>query len=302
MPDSTQSQPQEPLDPLSMLLGRIGLRGEVYARPVGCGDWLINTSGHGRASFHLVSSGTCWLHMDPSYEPVQLLAGDVVFFPADTMHQLTPGAGQPSGQHRLPGPGPGEQTQLVCGLYRSRDRELERILRGLPRVVIARADGRGLAMARTITSMAEEAQLAEPGTQLVLNALSDALLALLLRESMAQGKVQDGLLGGMNDARLSPALAAMHAAPGQDWSVDALAGKAMLSRSAFAERFQRILGTSPASYLAHLRMNEARTLLQDNEVSVAQIAERLGYATEAAFRRAFRRVTGTTPGDARRRA
>lgn len=284
-----------------MLLGRIGLRGEVYARPVGCGDWLVNTSGHGRASFHLVSSGTCWLHMDPPAEPAQLLAGDVVFFPADSMHQLTPGPGQPSGQNRLPPPDSGEQTRLVCGLYRSRDRELERILRGLPKVVIARADGRGSAMARTITLMAEEAQTGEPGTQLVLNALSDALLALLLRESIAQGKVQDGLLGGMNDARLAPALAAMHAAPGQAWSVDALAVKAMLSRSAFAERFQRILGTSPASYLARLRMNEARALLQDNEISVAQIAERLGYATEAAFRRAFRRVVGSTPGDARRR-
>lgn len=286
-------------DTLSTLLGRISVRGNVYARPIGCGDWLISPSGHAHASFHLVSRGSCWLHMASLSEPVKLDAGDVVFFPFDVPHQLSPGRDFPVGDSRLPDARLGEQTQLVCGLYRSQDRELERLLCGLPDVVVARAKSNKSSLASLIALLTEEAEATEPGTNLVLNALSDALLALLLREAIRQGHVAQGLLGGLNDPRLAPALSAMHACPGELWNVDTLAEKAALSRSAFAERFQRIMGASPAAYLAEVRMQEARALLRDNEVSVAQIAERLGYATEAAFRRAFRRVVGATPGDVR---
>lgn len=145
-----ESQLLESPDVLSTLLGRISLRGRVYARPVGCGDWLISPAGHGHASYHLVSKGTCWLHMDSLDEPVQLSAGDVVFFPGDVPHLLSPGPGKPAGGPRLPAGALGDQTQLVCGLYRSQDRELERILRGLPEVVIAHATDNISAMARII--------------------------------------------------------------------------------------------------------------------------------------------------------
>lgn len=295
-----QTHTMESPDALSTLLGRISLRANVYARPVGCGDWLISPSGHAHASFHLVSHGHCWLHMDSLNAPLQLAQGDVVFFPFDVPHQLSPGPEKPVGTPRLPEARLGEQTQLVCGLYRSEDRELERLLRGLPDVVLARTEGRGSRLARIIALLTEEAEDTAPGTHLVLNALSDALLGLLLREAITQGRIEEGLLGGLNDARLAPALAAIHAAPGEAWNVDALAAKASLSRSAFAERFQRVMGATPAAYLAEVRMQEARALLRDREISVAQIAERLGYATEAAFRRAFRRVVGATPGDVRR--
>lgn len=288
-------------DTLSTLLGRISVRGNVYARPIGCGDWLISPSGHAHASFHLVSRGSCWLHMAALAQPLQLNAGDVVFFPFDVPHQLSPGREMPVGESRLPDARLGEQTQLVCGLYRSQDRELERLLRGLPDVVVARAKSNEAGLASLIAVLTEEADATEPGTHQVLNSLSDALLALLLREAIIQGHVAQGFLGGLNDPRLAPALAALHAYPGEPWNVDTLAEKAGLSRSAFAERFQRVMGTSPAAYLAEVRMQEAHALLRDNEVSVAQIAERLGYATEAAFRRAFRRVVGATPGDVRHR-
>lgn len=296
-----EAHPLEAPDTLSSLLGRISVRGNVYARPIGCGDWLISPSGHDHASFHLVSRGSCWLHMESLSEPVKLSAGDVVFFPFDVAHQLSPGPESPVGEPRLPDARLGEQTQLVCGFYHSRDRELERLLRGLPDVIVAPAKAHESGLARIIALLTEEAETSAPGTHLVLNALSDALLALLLREGIAQGQVQVGFLGGLNDPRLAPALAALHESPGEPWSVDALAEKAALSRSAFAERFQRVMGASPAAYLAEVRMQEARALLRDGEVSVAQIAERLGYATEAAFRRAFRRVVGATPGDVRRR-
>lgn len=288
-------------DTLSTLLGRISLRGSVYARPIGCGDWLISPSGHTHASFHLVSRGSCWLHMASLPEPLSLGAGDVVFFPFDVPHQLSPGREVPVGAPRLPADRLSEETQLVCGLYRSQDRELERLLRGLPDVVAVRAKAQDSSLARIIALLTEESETSGPGTHLVLNSLSDALLALLLREGIAQGQVAEGLLGGLNDPRLAAALTAMHAAPGDPWTVDTLAEKAALSRSSFADRFQRVMGASPAAYLAEVRMQEARALLRDNETSVAQIAERLGYATEAAFRRAFRRVVGTTPGDVRRR-
>jgi len=289
-----------PTDLLSSLLARISLRGHVYARPTGCGEWQINPSGHARATYHLIISGTCWLHMRKGPTPIHLRAGDLVFFPDDAWHVMSAEPVLSGESTHLPAPDQGEQTQIVCGLYRANDRELERLLRGLPELVHIRACDGDTRIAQIVALLTEEADQGAPGGSLILDSLSDVLLALVLRHCVAQGLITHGLLAALSDSRLAAVLSAVHADPGADWNVSTLAARAALSRSTLAERFQKVLGASPGHYLAELRMQEASILLRNEEVSVAQIADRLGYATEAAFRRAFKRTTGLTPGEVRR--
>lgn len=288
-------------DLLSTLLQRISLRGRVYARPTGCGDWQVNPSGHARASYHLVVSGRCWLHLAPPAPPIALAAGDLLFFTEDVWHLLSASREARDDLTRLPEPDGGASTQLVCGLYAADDVDLQRLLRGLPPWVLIRANDGGSRLATLIAMLGHESGSEEPGAGAVRDALSDALLALVLRHCLREKWVQGGLLSALLDARLAPLLSDLHADPGAPWSVERMAERAALSRSALAERFRSSLGCAPAQYLAELRMQEASRLLRSEGKSVAAVAERLGYGNEAAFRRAFRRIAGTTPGSVRRR-
>ena len=109
-----------------------------------------------------------------------------------------------------------------------------------------------------------------------------------------------GWLGGLRDPHIAPVLGAVHADPGHPWTVDELAGLARLSRSTFSARFSARVGQPAGRYVTAIRMQRARTLLRDERVTVAAVATRLGYGSEAAFSTAFKRVTGLSPSDARR--
>jgi len=124
----------------------------------------------------------------------------------------------------------------------------------------------------------------------------------VLRHHMANVPELTGFLAALKDERIARALAALHRSPGKDWRVDSLAHEAGMSRTVFAERFAALLGRTPMQYLAAWRMHLAEEMLKLRRASVAQVAERLGYQTETAFRRAFKRVRGIGPGDVRRRA
>lgn len=290
-------------DLLSMLVERLSLRGRVYARPTVCGEWQINPTGKARASYHLISRGQCWLHMRDLDQPIALTAGDLMFFPSDHWHVLSAGPERRGDGTRLPDAASDQSapyTQLVCGLYEAEDAELSRLLAGLPPLVLIRDHTGGGRLEHVVRLLAEEGESTLPGATVILDALSNVLLTLVLRHCIEQGLIQHGLLAGLGDARLGQALLAMHAEPGNEWRLETLAARAALSRSAFAERFQRVLGTSPGHYLTELRMSIASARLRGSAESVAQIAEQLGYETETAFRRAFRRVTGRTPGEVRR--
>ncbi len=287
-------------DLLSLILRRVSLRGHVYAQPTVCGLWQINPTGKARATYHLVAKGECWLHMRDLPEPLRLQQGDLMFFPSDAWHLLTASRERQGEDTVMPSLGSGPYTQLVCGMYSAADRELERLFGGLPVLVLIRADAGGSKLTHLVRLLSEEGEQEAPGTSVVLDGLSDALLALVLRYCIEQSMIASGLLAGLGDPRLADVMLAIHSRPGVAWSLEQMAQVSALSRSTFSERFHRTVGVSPGQYLAEVRMTEAMAMLKSGDGSVAQIAERLGYATEAAFRRAFRRVVGRTPGEARR--
>lgn len=136
----------------------------------------------------------------------------------------------------------------------------------------------------------------------VLDRLAEVMFVLVLRHHMQCAQELHGQLAALKDHRVARALTGLHRAPANDWRVETLAREAGMSRTVFAARFVALLGETPMRYLANWRMHLADELLRERRCSVAQIADRMGYQTESAFRRAFKRVRGVGPGEVRRAA
>ncbi len=140
-----------------------------------------------------------------------------------------------------------------------------------------------------------------PGTEATLEWYASALFVQVLRAAMQAGWCE-GLLGAIADPQISKALAAIHETPARPWTLQDLAARAGLGRTAFAERFRELTGVTPANYLVQWRMQLATDLLTSTDESMLAIAEAVGYDSEPAFRKAFRRETGRPPGEVRRAA
>jgi AraC-like DNA-binding protein len=258
-----------------------------------CGQWIDREPQMDRGIFHLVSAGSCRVEANYFAEPVVLYSGDLIVFPRGAPHTLCQVLR--SGEEMPP------DTGMLCGEFTSGGGRRNPLLEALPDWFVVRdADSPGM---RSLGLMlAAESRHSIFGNQVVLNKLSDSLMAMAIRSHVVRDPVRQGLLAALNDPRLSRALAAMHHDPGRDRSLAELAEVAHLSRTAFCEHFAEVLGQAPMQYLTEWRMAEALRLLRDPTQSVARIAERLGYQTEAAFRRAFKRVQGFAPGKVRQEA
>ncbi len=289
-------------DLISEVLALFGFRAQVFASPRVCGDWQINTHGMHRASFHLLARGAGWLHLRDQ-PPQALRAGDLAVFPNDVWHLLSarPELDPDDLTTRVPAVLQGPHTDLVCGYFEFAYGYDNPILASMPDCILIRDEG-GMGLGAIVDRLVEEAARELPGRQVVLDKLSDALFVMVLRHHLTQSRPEQGWLAASADPAIGKALTLIHREPGRPWQLVDLAQRAGLSRTVFAERFTRLLGEPPMSYLTRWRMRVAERLLVDPSLTVEVIAERLGYDTAAAFRRAFRRVTGRPPGAIRRGA
>jgi AraC-like DNA-binding protein len=274
------------------ILGAHQISARVTDNVTYCGEWVEREPKVDRGIFHLISAGSCRVEVPHLAAPIRLDVGDLMVFPRGAAHTLC---------HELQSGGAPPDTGMLCGEFVSAGGR-NPVLKALPDCFVARdRDGAGHFQALGQMLMTE-AQKPLFGNQAVLNKLADSLLALAIRDHVAQDLPGHGLLAALKEPRLSRALAAMHDDPGRDWSVAELAQAANLSRTAFCEHFSEVMGMAPMQYLTEWRMTEALRLLRDPGQNVARIAERLGYQTDAAFRRAFKRVHGYAPGQVRREA
>ena len=293
-------------DGLSTLLRRLKLSARVYLRADFCGDWAVDASGERRAPFHLVTRGTGWLH-EPGAPTRLLTAGDLVVFPGDSPHTLSSSDAQPPREIvNLPTRDPDQLTEpvtgLLCGYFAFDRRAAAPLLDGLPKSIVlhlndtARHHDTGSLVRLWMSEAARQA----PGCDAAIDQLAYVVFIHVLREQLARGVIK-GPLEALTDMRLGPVLNRVHADPGAIDSVDAMAEMASMSRSAFADRFRKIVGLTPGRYLAHWRMQLAIDLLKNSDLPIARIAERCGYQSEVAFRKAFRTAVGEPPGQVRRR-
>lgn len=287
-------------DLLSAILGTYQLRALVIDVPRMCGGWQLGTSGTKRAAFHWLGQGSGWLHMKHLDEPVPLGSGDLVIFPHDAWHMVS---GEPvlrghADREVLEGDGP--ITTMVCGYFDFSSGSRNALVDALPELILLRHDEGGSALRKLGELLLDEAQHPAIGRQALLNTLCNALFVLVLRHHIAHADAPRGLIAALADPRIRRVLGALHQAPQREWTLEAMARLALMSRTAFAQRFAALVGQTPVQYLTHHRMMLALRWLQDEFCAVKDIAGRLGYETEAAFRRAFKRVHGVGPGQLRR--
>ncbi|MET0310738.1 MAG: AraC family transcriptional regulator [Burkholderiaceae bacterium] len=264
--------------------------------------------------FHVVTSGRCILHV-PGGAPRVLRSGDFALVPHGEGHDLLSAEGSEAApffglqreQHGerfefLRHGGEGELTTLVCGAVRFDDALARRLVDCLPReIVIDSTSAHGWEwLDPLLRVLADETRSPKAGGEAVITRLADVLVIQAIRAWIAQDpSSHTGWLGAMQDRQVGRALRRVHEEPGVPWSLETLAEAAAMSRSAFAARFSELVGTPPMQYVATWRMNLARQRLQSGGVRIAQLAESLGYESEASFSRAFKRWSGQSPGSVR---
>lgn len=316
-------------DPLADVLSSVRLTGSVFYRVECATPWVAeappSSTIAGRVmpgvdhviEFHAVARGTC-VGGIVGEAPVSLRTGDVICFPRGDPHVLAsaPGMRAPPdlalldrAQHEprpfrvRHGDGPAD-AELVCGFLGCDTRPFNPLLSALPRVLRA-SDGEGPRpgwLSRLIEVAEAEARNPGPGGEGVLSRLAELMFVELVRRHVeGLPPSHSGWLAGLCDPHVGRALSALHARPGHPWSLEELARTAGLARSSLAERFTALLGEAPMQYLARWRMQVAAERLATTHEGVAAIADHIGYASEAAFNRAFKRAVGVPPATWRRR-
>jgi AraC-like DNA-binding protein len=290
------------VDPLAEIITLLRPRA-VFSKGIsGAGRWGVRYSAFGQPSFCAVLEGSCLLAVDGE-ETVTLQAGDFVLLP------VTPGftmcgfekvkpvfidpkaTPAPSGEVRHGRRGGQPDVRLLGGYFAFDSPDAALLVSLLPALLHVRGITR---LATLVSLVAEESSARAPGRDLVLTRLVELLLIEALR-SRPGDDTPPGLLRGLADVRLAAAMRHMHANPARSWTVDQLAKKVALSRSAFFERFTRAVGLPPMEYLLAWRMAVAKELLSRQDIGLDEIAGRVGYGSASTFSTAFSRYVGLPP-------
>lgn len=313
------------MDALSEVLKVVQLSGAIFFNAKLTAPWcvaspadttlapMLGLGSERLVLYHYMVEGSCLVTL-PGAQPQSLSAGDIVVFPhgdAHTMASATnvrPEALNPQAVLRDPAKmlqfgGGGEMTRFVCGYMACDPRLFQPVLEALPRLVTVRLGSMDKArwLEATLHHAVEEAASPRPGAEGVLAKLSEVMVVETLRQFVAQlSPEHTGWLSGLRDRAVGRTLALMHQQPARAWTVDALAREVAVSRSVLAERFTHFVGQSPMQYLGRWRMALATNYLKRSSLSLARIAEQVGYETDAAFSRAFRREFGQPPATWRR--
>jgi AraC-like DNA-binding protein len=289
----------------------------MYSRNRFHAPWGAAFPAANLASFHVITAGACWLSVGGA-GLVQLTRGDVALIPSGAAHELTDAPQRPTrpmpeiaGRTLDEGAPPtdvviegdGPATTWICGGYRLATGMRHPLTSVLPDVmVITAAEARGTGLGAAVDLIAAEAGGTGPGAPAVMASLVDLLLVYLLRAWFAGRHDDAGWGRALSDPVVGTALSLLHADPGGTWTLDTLARATGATRATLTRRFATLTGQSPMAYLAAWRMSLAARRLSDGDATVRQIARELGYESEFAFARAFKRATGSAPGHYRKLA
>lgn len=284
-PDAQVASASHP-DLLSQVLSLVRLRGRTVT-PVEIGDqWVVDAGSLGR--FYVVEQGTLLLRLAESR--AVLVQGDVVLLLRGGAHSLEP----------TPDVRATSRCKCIAGAFHIDSGTLPPVLASLPDLIHVPAPASGIPPWLVAISrfLVEEAMTPAPGAELMVSRLIDLLVIRALRSWSTGSGGRFALVAALGDERLSKALSAMHTAPTRPWTVPELAAVASMSRSSFARHFNAILGEPPLRYLVRWRLHLASEMLRSGTVRVGEVAQRVGYASEAAFSRAFKACFGHSPKQA----
>lgn len=309
--------PAETKDPLAEALQPLQMTGAFYCRSDLSGPWGMTLPPlPGYAWFHVITEGSGELEVEGGTSTLR--RGDLALVPHGTGHVLrsAPGVEAPpildlprervSDRYELlRHGGGGERARMICGAVRFEHPTARSLVELLPGIV--HIDGAtspdSAPMQATLGLIAAETIEPRPGGEAVVTRLADILVIQTIRTWIETDPgAQTGWLGALRDPRIGRALTLVHADPAREWTVASLAREVAMSRSAFAARFTELVGAPALRYLTELRMRLAQSRLEADGSTVAAVAAELGYNSEAAFSRAFKRITGLPPARAARRS
>jgi AraC-like DNA-binding protein len=319
------------MDALSAALSSVRMTGAIFAEATCTTPWgfavpaidalerVVHKLAPGTervVGYHLVTEGRALVGVEGSAD-VPVMAGDIVIIPHGDPHTITNGApsqlvdSSAALSRWLAGDvssielgGGGEKTHFVCGYFGCERHAARLFLAGLPSVIKInlRSDATGQWLESSIRHLLDEAKSRRPGGTVVLSKMAEAFfIETLLRYMQQLPPEQRGWLAGARDPVVGGALALLHRQPCHPWTVAELATKVGASRSLLGERFVQFLGEPPLTYLARWRLQLAARLLQTTQKTVVQVATDVGYESEAAFNRAFKREFDLPPARYRRR-
>lgn len=322
------SPPSSAFDVLSDLLSRVRLSGAILLRGEFREPWSVETPsidqyagqlaapGQRVIPFHVVAAGGCWVDLAPG-EPIWVAEGEAVLFPGGDGHGLRAReAGTPEPMARLLPPPPwplipavrhggqGATTRIVCGFLRCDDWMFQPMSVPLPPVLLARqgASDNERWLPELVRHIAREAHEPGPGAAAMLPRLAELMFVEMLRRHMRNLPADGvGLFAACNDGVVGAALKLLHARPLEAWDLTRLSREVGASRSVLGARFKALLGHPPMQYLVRWRLQLAAQQFLASDTPIKAVVDAMGYATEAAFSRAFKRVFGQPPGEWRQR-
>ena len=297
----------KPNDGVSEILRSLRVRTTIFCRSDMRAPWGFGVRAHGRAAFHVLLEGTCTLEVEGVDERIKLEAGDLVVLPRgpghtlrsdrdarvewldDILHRTPPVSG------RLRYGDRGAHTDLICGVFAIEDREAVPVLKALPTVALVRREDGARWLGPLLELIKAEVSSFAPGGDSVVARLADILMLQAIRHNLDLV----ALGGAIFDAQVGTALRLMREEPDRSWTIGGLARTVSSSRTSLVERFRLTTGMPPMRYLTRLRIATAARELGSSTATLAEIAQRVGYSSDVALSKAFRREMGVTPRDYR---
>lgn len=254
-------------------------------------------------SFHIVSHGQCYLSVNCSDDtPILLQKGDIILFPRDVSHCITNDIAfkQPINQIQSVDFSSGQNqdgTGLLCGYFAHNHPQMASMTQHLPEYVVIKQNlSARSSLELMLNALLEESVDPNKGSELVMSKMSEAILAILMRDHLPG---DSGILAASIHPKLSKVIERIHEQPEYKWTVEQLAGIANSSRAGFAELFKDVVGQTPMEYVTLWRLSLAYRKLADKKVSTLHAALEAGYENESSFSKAFKRVMGVSPGAVR---
>jgi AraC-like DNA-binding protein len=318
MNDSLPDLWKSSADPLGEALHFLRMSGSFYCLSEFTTPWALDLPPmQDCVMFHVVTAGECRLEV-PGAEVCTLRPGALALVPHGRGHSLSSGSEVTAAKlfdlprelvsdryEHLRHGGGGAPTTMLCAAVRFEDPSAQHLLRLLPRLIAVDAwNSPELEwLQSTLRFLNTEARELRAGGETVITRLADILVIQAIRSWISTDpQAQTGWLGALRDKQIGRAIALIHRDPARDWTVASLAAAVGMSRSAFAARFTELVGEPAMHYLSRWKMHAALTWLKESDAPLSQVASKLGYESEAAFSRAFKRLMGVSPGAARRQA
>lgn len=305
-PEQTE-QPRPSVDPLSEVLSLLKPQSYAAGGFAVNGETAIHFPKHQGIKCYAMLAGECWLALDGEYEPLLLRAGDCFVLPRGLPFRLatdlsvepvhyTVAKARFAMSHEPPDLAAVGARYIVGGHFALTGGHAETLLQVLPPIVHLRSEVDKTAMRWSMERMREELRNPQPGGALIAQQVAYMMLIQALRQHLKDAaSTVPGWLSALADKQMGLAITSMHQEPGRRWTLESLAERVGVSRSVFAERFRQIVGVTPMEYLTRWRMLLAADRLKNSSDGLSAISRALGYESESAFGKAFRRTMGCSP-------